>query len=480
MYCSKCGKQINEGALFCVNCGTPIKNISARNIPVSTPKEPKKRSKWLIPLIALSVLLIIICCILCLFHFKPELKCNIFGHKWVEPTCTEHGYCKVCGERGDDKVPHKYDKTGKCKICGKRSTDDTAQKSDPLSQLLFGKDDEPASAPAYDTTEYEPKVGISLPTKDLQRWYQDGINMENELMSAGYEVDLQFAANDVQQQIAQIENMVSEGCNVLVIAAIEGSSLSEALDMAKKANIPVIAYDRLLMNSDAVSYYATFDNYKVGTVQGQYIVDALDLDNNQGPFNIEITTSDYSDYNAKFFYDGAMDILMPYIESGTLRIMSGEWTFEDTCTSVWSPVEAENRAAKIINSFYSSGNNIDAWLCSNDSTALGVTDALAANYTGSYPIITGQDCDILNVRNIISGKQSMSVFKDTRTLTSQTVKMVSQLLRGDDVDINDTFTYNNGVKIVPSFLCDPVFADVNNYKLVLIDSGYYTEDMLLR
>nr|MCR4850574.1 substrate-binding domain-containing protein [Lachnospiraceae bacterium] len=129
------------------------------------------------------------------------------------------------------------------------------------------------------------KVGVSMPTKDLQRWNQDGANMEKELKAAGYEVELQFAANDVQQQLQQVETMISNGCDVLVIAAIEGSSLGEALDMAKKANIPVIAYDRLIMNSDAVSYYATFDNYKVGTVQGTYVKDTLDLDNAQGPFN---------------------------------------------------------------------------------------------------------------------------------------------------------------------------------------------------
>jgi len=319
------------------------------------------------------------------------------------------------------------------------------------------------------------RVGVSMPTKDLQRWNQDGSNMESELKAAGYEVDLQFASNDVQTQVSQIENMITSGADVLVIAAIEASSLGEALDMAKDANIPVIAYDRLLMNSDAVSYYATFDNYKVGTVQGQYIVDTLDLENAAGPFNLEITAGDPGDNNAGFFFNGAMDILNPYIESGKLVVVSGQTTFDEAATPTWATETAQSRAENILSSYYADGTNVDVWLCSNDSTALGVENALAANYNGSYPIVTGQDCDVENVKNMIAGKQSMSVFKDTRTLASQVVKMVGQILSGEEVEVNDTETYDNGTGIIPSYLCDPVFADVNNYKELLIDSGYYTE-----
>jgi putative multiple sugar transport system substrate-binding protein len=322
------------------------------------------------------------------------------------------------------------------------------------------------------------KVGVSMPTKDLQRWNQDGSNMEAKLKEAGYDVDLQFASNDVQTQLSQIENMISSKCDVLVIAAIEGSSLGEALDMAKDAGIPVIAYDRLLMDSDAVSYYATFDNYKVGTVQGTYVKDALDLDNAEGPFNIEFTAGDPGDNNAGFFFNGAYDVLKPYIESGKLNVVSGQKTFEECATPTWATETAQSRAENILSSFYADGTNVDVWLCSNDSTALGVENALAANYNGKYPIITGQDCDIENTKNMIAGKQSMSVFKDTRTLASQVVKMVGQILNGETVDVNDTTTYNNNVITVPSYLCEPVFADANNYKELLIDSGYYTEDQL--
>ena len=322
------------------------------------------------------------------------------------------------------------------------------------------------------------KVGVSMPTKDLQRWNQDGSNMEAELKAAGYEVDLQFASNDVQTQVSQIENMIASGANVLVIAAIEGSSLGEALDMAKEAGIPVIAYDRLLMNSDAVSYYATFDNYMVGTKQGEYVVKTLDLDNAEGPFNIEFTAGDPGDNNAGYFFNGAFDVLKPYIESGKLNVVSGQKTFDEAATPTWATETAQSRAENILSSYYADGTNVDVWLCSNDSTALGVENALAANYNGTYPIITGQDCDIENVKNMIAGKQSMSIFKDTRTLASQVVKMVGQILSGSEVDVNDTTTYDNGTGVIPSYLCEPVFADVNNYKELLIDSGYYTEDQL--
>ena len=322
------------------------------------------------------------------------------------------------------------------------------------------------------------KVGVSMPTKDLQRWNQDGENMEQQLIAAGYEVDLQFASNDVQQQLNQVTNMINNGCEVLVIAAIEGSSLGSALDLAKEKGIPVIAYDRLLMESDAVSYYATFDNYKVGQVQGNFVKDALDLDNAEGPFYMEITAGDPGDNNANFFYSGAMDVLTPYIEAGKIVVKSGQVAFTDVATPTWKTDVAQTRADSILSSFYADGSSIDAWLCSNDSTALGVTNALEANYDGEWPIITGQDCDVSNVKNMIAGKQSMSVFKDTRTLAAQVVKMVGQILSGETVDVNDTETYNNNKIVVPSFLCDPVFASVDNYEALLVESGYYTADQL--
>ena len=319
------------------------------------------------------------------------------------------------------------------------------------------------------------KVGVSMPTKDLQRWNQDGDNMKAQLEAEGYEVDLQYAGNVEQEQLNQITNMINSGCSVVVIAAVTGDSLGAALDLAKEKGVKVIAYDRLLMASDAVDYYATFDNYMVGTVQGTYVKDQLKLDEAEGPFVMEITAGDPGDNNAFYFYGGAMDVLKPYIESGKIIVKSGQTEFNDVATPSWKTETAQTRADSILSSYYADGSKIDAWLCSNDSTALGVTNALADKYDNDYPIITGQDCDVSNTNNMIDGKQSMSVFKDTRTLAKQVVKMVGQILKGETVDVNDTETYNNGVKVVPSFLCEPVFADVNNYKELLIDSGYYLE-----
>ncbi len=322
------------------------------------------------------------------------------------------------------------------------------------------------------------KVGVSMPTKDLQRWNQDGDNMQKQLEAAGYEVDLQYASNDVQQQLNQVTNMINNGCTVVVIAAIEGSSLGSALDLAKEKGVVVFAYDRLLMDSDAVSYYATFDNYMVGTKQGTYIKEALDLDNAEGPFVMEVTAGDPGDNNARYFYQGAIDVLQPYVDAGKIVVKSGQYAFEDVATPSWKTETSQTRAEAILDANYADGSNIDIWLCSNDSTALGVANALDAKYDGEWPIITGQDCDIANVKNMIAGKQSMSVFKDTRTLAAQVVKMVGQVLAGETVDVNDTETYNNNVITVPSFLCSPVFADVNNYEALLIESGYYTADQL--
>ena len=322
------------------------------------------------------------------------------------------------------------------------------------------------------------KVGVAMPTKDLQRWNQDGANMEKLLQDAGYEVDLQYASNDIATQVSQIENMISSGAQVLVIASIDGDSLGTVLAQAKEAGIQVIAYDRLIMNSDAVSYYATFDNYMVGTKQGEYIKEQLDLDNAEGPFNLEIFTGDPGDNNARFFYGGAYDVLKPYIDNGKLVVKSGQVDFDNVATANWSTENAQSRMDAIISANYADGTKLDAVLCSNDSTALGVTNSLEANYTGEWPIVTGQDCDVANVKNMIAGKQSMSIFKDTRTLAAKTVEMVDAIMKGSEAPVNDTKTYDNGTGIIPSYLCEPVFADANNYKELLIDSGYYTEDQL--
>lgn len=302
--------------------------------------------------------------------------------------------------------------------------------------------------------------------------------MKKSLEEAGYEVDLQYASNEVATQVSQVENMISNGCDILVIASIDGSSLGEPLSQAKEAGIPVIAYDRLLMESDAVSYYATFDNYMVGQKQGEYIEEALNLKEEKGPFNIELVAGAPDDNNAKFFFSGAMDVLQPYIDEGVLVVKSGQTEFEKCATQAWDSAKAQDRMDTIIAGNYTDGTNLDAVLCSNDSTSLGVQNSLAASYTGEYPVITGQDCDMANVKNLVAGKQSMDIFKDTRMLADQVVKMVESILKGEEAEVNDTESYDNGTGVIPTYLCEPTVVTADNYKEILIDSGYYTEDQI--
>ena len=317
-----------------------------------------------------------------------------------------------------------------------------------------------------------------MPTKDLWRWDHDGDLVKKELEAMGYTVDLQYAGNRPDTQVKQIQDMVNSGCEVIVVAAIESSSVVQVLENAKEQGVTVIAYDRLIYGTEAVDYFVSFDNYMVGQLQGKYIVEALDLDNANGSFNIEITAGDPTDNNAALFYQGAMDAIKPYIDSGKLKVLSGQKDFKDVATDSWKTENAQARAENIIGAYYPSGTNIDAWLCSNDSTACGVINALDKYYKGNYPVVTGQDCDIVSVKHIIAGKQAMSVFKDTRTLVSQAAKMASQVMNGQKVDVNDIDTYNNGKKDISSYLCSPVFVTIDNYKTILVDSGYYTQDAL--
>ncbi|MCQ2583204.1 MAG: sugar-binding protein [Treponema sp.] len=328
------------------------------------------------------------------------------------------------------------------------------------------------------------KVGVSMPTKDLQRWNQDGANMKAKLESAGYSVDLQYAANDIPTQVSQIENMITGNCKVLVIAAIDGSALSNALEAAKKKGVKVIAYDRLIMNTDAVSYYATFDNYKVGTIQGEYLVEKLNLKNRtkDDPAYMELFTGDPGDNNINFFFGGAMDILKPYIDSGVVVVPSKQTEKAQCATLNWSTEEAQKRMEVLItaNGYGPKGKKLDAVYSSNDSCAMGITNALlSVGYTAeNFPLITGQDCDIVSVKNMLKGTQAMSIFKDTRTLASKVVDMVDAILKGSEPPVNDTKTYDNGTGVIPSYLCEPVFGTKDNYKELLVDSGYYKESEL--
>lgn len=322
-------------------------------------------------------------------------------------------------------------------------------------------------------------IGVAMPTKSLERWNKDGDNMKKQLEAKGYKVDLQYANNDVNTQIQQIENMISKGCKVLVIASIDGSSLTDVLKKAADQNIKVIAYDRLIMQTPNVDYYATFDNYKIGALQASYIEEALGLKEGKGPYNIELFGGAPDDNNSIFLYRGAMDVLQKYIDNGQLVVPSGQIDFKKIATEKWDSAKAQTRMDNLITANYSGGRKLDALLMPNDSTAIGVIASLDNNGYGTpdkpYPIITGQDCDKANVKAIIQGKQSMSIFKDTRLLAEKVVEMVDAMLQGKEVPVNDTESYDNGVKVVPSYLIVPEVTTKDNYKKLLIDSGYYTE-----
>ncbi|NLL07362.1 MAG: sugar ABC transporter substrate-binding protein [Clostridiaceae bacterium] len=336
------------------------------------------------------------------------------------------------------------------------------------------------TAPTKKPTPVGEKVGVAMPTKDLQRWMLDGFYMKEHLEKAGYEVDLHFAADDIPTQVSQIKNMINGGCKVLVIASIDPDSIGTVLDQAKEKNIKVIAYDRLIMNSDAVNYYVTFDNYKIGVKQGEYIEEKLGLKDGNGPFNMEIFADDPYDSNGKFFYNGAMGVLQKYIDSGKLVVKSGQVDFTIVGTPNFSPEYVQSRMEDIISANYTgAGANLDAVLCTRDILAMGVTNALEAKYRGSvYPIITGQDCEKESVNNILADKQAMSVTKITSISASKVVEMIDAIMKGEEVPVNDTETFDNGKGVVPSYLCEPVVVEKSNYKEMLIDTGYYTEDDL--
>ena len=322
-------------------------------------------------------------------------------------------------------------------------------------------------------------VGIAMPTKSSERWVSDGENMAKEFEKLGYRTDLQYAEDVVENQISQIENMITKGVDILVIASIDGEALTDVLQKANEQGIDVIAYDRLIMNSDHVSYYATFDNFQVGVLQGTYIEEKLGLKDGEGPFNIELFAGSPDDNNAYFFFDGAMSVLKPYIDSGQLVVRSGQTDFDQIAILRWDGETAQARMDNLLSAHYTT-EKVDAVLSPYDGISIGVISSLkGVGYgKGDMPIITGQDAELASVKSIIAGEQTQTVFKDTRELAKKAVSMAEAVLKGKEAEVNDTETYDNGVKVVPSYLLEPVSVDISNYEEVLIDSGYYTKEDL--
>jgi putative multiple sugar transport system substrate-binding protein len=319
-----------------------------------------------------------------------------------------------------------------------------------------------------------------MPTKSSTRWISDGESMVKEFEAMGYDTDLQFADNDIPNQLAQIENMVTKGAKVLVIAAIDGTTLADTLQKAADAGIKVFAYDRLIRESPNVDYYTTFDNFKVGVLQAGSIVDALDLENAAGPFNIELFAGSPDDNNAGFFFNGAMSVLQPLIDSGKLVVVSGETKFpEQVGTLRWDGATAQARMDNILATHYSA-KRVDAVLSPYDGISRGIIASLkqVGYYTADKPgpVVTGQDAELPSVKSILAGEQTSTVFKDTRVLAAKVAEMVSQFLAGQTVDVNDTTTYDNGVKVVPSYLLPVTSVTKDNVTQELVDTGYYTAE----
>jgi putative multiple sugar transport system substrate-binding protein len=319
-------------------------------------------------------------------------------------------------------------------------------------------------------------IGIAMPTKSSARWIADGDNMVKVLQAKGYKTDLQYADNDIPNQLAQIENMITKKEKVLVIAAIDGTTLSDALKRAADAGIKVVSYDRLIKGSPNVDYYATFDNFQVGVLQAQSIEKGLGLKEGKGPFNIELFGGSADDNNAFFFYDGAMSVLKPYIDSGKLVVQSKQTGMDKVSTLRWEASVAQARMENLLSAFYTK-NHVDAVLSPYDGLSIGIIAALKGVGYGSkelpMPVISGQDAEVPSVKSIIAKEQYSTIFKDTRELAKVAAGMVDAVLSGGTPEVNDTKTYNNGVKVVPSYLLKPVAVDISNWKAALIDSGYY-------
>ncbi|MCO4859173.1 sugar-binding protein [Herbaspirillum sp. WGmk3] len=350
-----------------------------------------------------------------------------------------------------------------------------------LSGIALGLGVTLMSISAQVSAQSKQLVGVAMPTKSSARWIADGNNMVKVLKEKGYQTDLQYAEDDIPNQLSQIENMLTKGAKVLVIAAIDGTTLTDVLQKAADKGVKVIAYDRLIRGSKNVDYYATFDNFQVGVLQAQSLEKALGLKEGKGPFNIELFGGSSDDNNAFFFYNGAMSVLKPYIDSGKLVVRSKQMGMDKVATLRWDPATAQARMDNLLSAFYTNAK-VNAVLSPYDGLSIGILSSLRGVGYGTpqqpFPYVSGQDAEVPSVKSIIRGEQYSTIFKDTRELAKVTVGMVDAVLGGKQPQINDTKTYNNGVKVVPSYLLKPVVVDKSNWKEILVGSGYYTEAQL--
>ncbi|ODT66961.1 MAG: sugar ABC transporter substrate-binding protein [Pelagibacterium sp. SCN 63-23] len=327
------------------------------------------------------------------------------------------------------------------------------------------------------------QVGIAMPTQSSLRWISDGNELKAALEGKGYGIDLQYAEDDIPNQLAQIENMVTKGVKALVVASIDGTTLSAVLQQAADAGIKVIAYDRLIRDSANVDYYTTFDNFQVGVLQASSLVQGLkERFPDTKPWNVELFGGSPDDNNAFFFYDGAMSVLQPMIDAGDIVVKSGQQGMDVVGTLRWDGAVAQARMDNILSANYSDGSRVDGVLAPYDGLSRGIISSLRGVGYGSgdlaWPIVSGQDAEAPSVKAIIAGEQYSTVYKDTRELAKVTADLVDTVLSGGTPEGLDTSTYDNGVKVVPSVLLTPYSVDLTNYQELVVDSGYIKPEEL--
>jgi putative multiple sugar transport system substrate-binding protein len=330
-------------------------------------------------------------------------------------------------------------------------------------------------------------VGVAMPTETSERWIADGAAVEEGLEDAGYTVDLQFAGDEIPTQQQQIDAMISAGAKALIVAAIDGTTLTGQLEAAAAEGIPVISYDRLIRDSEDVDFYVSFDNFEVGVAQANALLNGLGLvdengepveDAPEGPFNVELFAGSLDDNNAHFFWDGAMSVLEPLIEDGTLVVPSGQTDIGKAATLRWLQENAQKRMENLLTAHYDGNEKVDGVLSPYDGLSRGIIEALRSDgyKDDTMPVITGQDAEIASVKLIADGVQNSTIFKDTRLLADQAVAAAEDLLAGEEPEANNTEDYDNGEKIVPSYLLPVSTIYADNIQSELVDSGYWSAE----
>jgi D-xylose transport system substrate-binding protein len=300
------------------------------------------------------------------------------------------------------------------------------------------------------------KVGLSLPTQREERWVKDKQVMEAEAKKKGIDLRVQVTDNDAAKQVAQCENLISQGIKVLILAPHDASSASVIVDKAAKAGIKVVSYDRLVTDSPLDYYYLSFDNVKVGELQGEFITKKV----SKGSYIV--LAGSPTDNNAKLFREGAMKFIKPLADKGDIKIVMDQFVKD------WQPSEAQKLCEQALTA---NQNKVDAVLAPNDGTAGGCIQALAAQGLAGKVPITGQDAELAGAIRIVQGTQSMTIFKDTRELGKKAVEMALDLANGKAIDTQGKVV-NNNKKDVPSVLLTPYIVTKENLDDVLIKSGY--------